>query len=729
METSEGKKIETTVMLLEGLDCANCALKIEKGIKKIDGVNDASIDFVTGRLLIESSSYQAIAISEKAKRTIKNIEPDVIIKDRARIKMKRQHSVESHSRTVLHSPDHEHSHSHGFEKKQQEWLKLGLCGVLFGSAILLEFSQPLELLLYLAAYLFSGGEVLKRAAVNILRGQLFDENSLMTIATLGAFLIGEYPEGVAVMLFYQVGELFQGIAVNKSRKSIANLMDIRPNSAHVKRGTEVKTVSPEEVAIGDQILVKAGEKIPLDGKVLDGQALVDTSALTGEAVPKEVEKGHEVFGGTINTSGLLVIEVERSFEESTVSKIMEMVENASSRKAPTEQFITKFARIYTPFVVGIAVLLAVIPPLLFESALFSEWIYRALVFLVISCPCALVISIPLGFFGGIGGASKNGILIKGGNYLEALNDVQTVVFDKTGTLTKGVFKVVSVEPAAGFSSEEVLKSAAFAESHSNHPIARSIMEAYNKEVPEQSAETFEEIFGLGLKVKKDGKVLVAGNAKLMVKEKIDFVSNEAPGTLIYLAVDGKFAGSIVIADEVKEDSAKLIKDLKARGKETVMLTGDSKKTGQSVAQTLGIDEVYSELLPDQKVEQIEALYKQKTAEGKIMFVGDGINDAPVLARSDIGVAMGGLGSDAAIEAADVVLMTDEPGKLISAIEIAEKTRRIVWQNIALALTVKGIVLILGAGGVATMWEAVFADVGVSLIAIVNAVRGLNVNGL
>lgn len=547
---------------------------------------------------------------------------------------------------------------------------------------------------------------------------------------LGAFAIGQYPEGVAVMLFYQVGEFFQNLAVNRSRRSIAELMDIRPDYANLKDGDDIKIVSPEDVLIGEYIIVKPGEKVPLDGVVVEGKSMVDTSALTGESVPREVEVGNEVYGGFINKNGLLTIEVKKEFGESTVSRILELVENASSRKAPTEQFITKFARIYTPIVVVAALALAIIPPLVVQGATFSDWIYRALVFLVISCPCALVVSIPLGFFGGIGGASKNGILIKGGNYLEALNNVDTVIFDKTGTLTKGVFKVTEIKAVQNISNDELLMYAAYAENYSNHPIAQSIVEAYGKEIDKGVIEAHEELPGLGLKVNVKGKEIFAGNAKLMAEKEIAIEENDDLGTIVYIAIDGSYAGSIIISDEIKKDSEKLVSDLKALGvKKTVMLTGDNKKVGDKVGKQLGLDVVYSELLPDQKVEKLELLYNQKSTKGRIVFVGDGINDAPVLARADVGVAMGGLGSDAAIEAADVVLMTDEPSKLITAIKISKRTRSIVLQNIVLAFVVKGIVLILGAGGLATMWEAVFADVGVALIAVLNAMRVMNTKNL
>lgn len=701
-------------LILEGLDCANCALKIENKIKVMDGVKSVSVDFITGKLNIEGKSRELDSIIENAKLIIKKIEPDVAVKDEV----------------YKLTKEDEEARKHTGDESKKELIKLGIGGALFASALIFKFPPAIEFVLFLAAYLIVGGEVLLRAVKDIINGQLFNENFLMSIATIGAFAIGEYPEGVAVMLFYQVGEFFQDLAVNKSRRSISELMDIRPDYANLKVGDDIKIVSPEDVRIGEYIIVKPGEKVPLDGEVVEGKSMVDTSALTGESMPREVEVGNEVYGGFINKNGLLTIKVKKEFGESTVSKILELVENASSKKAPTEQFITKFARVYTPIVVVVAIALAVIPPLFIEGATFSDWIYRALVFLVISCPCALVISIPLGFFGGIGGASKNGILIKGGNYLEALNNVDTVIFDKTGTLTKGVFKVTEITPAQGISEDVLLEYAAYAENYSNHPIAQSIMNAYGKEIDKGVIDNHEEIPGLGLKVNIKGKEVLVGNAKLMVERKINFTQNGDMGTIVYIAVDGSYAGSIIISDEIKKDSAQLIRELKAIGvKKTVMLTGDNKKVGEKVAELLGIDVVYSELLPDQKVEKLELIYKRKTTKGRVVFVGDGINDAPVLARADVGVAMGGLGSDAAIEAADVVLMTDEPSKLTTAIKISKRTRRIVLQNIVLAFIVKGIVLVLGAGGLATMWEAVFADVGVALVAVLNAMRVMNTKNL
>ncbi|HBH12412.1 MAG TPA: cadmium-translocating P-type ATPase [Clostridiales bacterium] len=706
------EKTTKKVLKLEGLNCANCAIKIENRIKEIDSVKKVSVDLTTGKLSIESNSQDLNKMIESVKVIIKKIEPAVTVKDETK------------------NSENEDKQNSSSVKSKYQLIRLALSGLLFAIALVLKFPIQWEFVLFFAAYIIAGGKVIMRAANDIRNGQLFDENFLMSVATIGAFAIGEYPEGVAVMLFYQVGEYFQDLAVNRSRKSISDLMDIRPDYANLKVGNELQKVSPDVVKIGEFVVVKPGEKIPLDGTIIEGRSMVDTSALTGESVPREVESGSEVYGGFINKNGLLTIEVKKEFGESTVSKILELVENASSKKAPMEQFITKFARIYTPIVVIAATTLAIIPPLVMDGATFSEWIYRALVFLVISCPCALVISIPLGFFGGIGGASRNGILIKGGNYLEALNNVDTIVFDKTGTLTKGVFNVTEINPEEDVSKDELLEYAAYAENYSNHPIALSIMKAYGKEIDIDIIERHEEIAGLGLKVNVKGKEILVGNAKLMIDRKILFESNGDIGTVVYIAINGIYSGSIVISDEIKKDVGRLVRDLKAIGvRKTVMLTGDNKKVGDKIGEKLGLDLVYSELLPDQKVEKLELLYKEKNTKGSIVFVGDGINDAPVLARADVGVAMGGLGSDAAIEAADVVLMTDEPSKLISAINISKRTRRIVLQNIVLAFVVKGIVLILGAGGLASMWEAVFADVGVAIIAVLNAMRVMNIKNI
>lgn len=598
------------------------------------------------------------------------------------------------------------------------------------TAVLLSLNNEwLQIALFIISYIIVGGDVVKRAVKNIFKGQVFDENFLMSIATIGAFFIGEYPEGVAVMLFYQVGELFQSYAVGKSRKSIASLMDIRPDYANVKKGDELVKVDPDEVQIGDIIVIKAGEKIPLDGKVIEGSSMIDTSALTGESVPREVEVGSDILSGCININGVITAEVTKEFGESTVSKILDLVENASSKKSNSEQFITKFARYYTPVVVIIAVFLAIIPPLVIDGATFSDWIYRALAFLVVSCPCALVISIPLSFFGGIGGASKKGVLVKGSNYLEALAETEIVVFDKTGTLTKGVFNVQEIHPE-GVSKEELLELTAHAESYSNHPISLSLKRAYSKEIDNGRISDVEEISGHGVIATVDGKKVMAGNIKLMKMMDIPYFKGELIGTIVHVAVNNKYIGYIVIADEVKEDSAQAIKELKAANiKQTVMLTGDNKSIGSKVAKELGLDKVYAELLPADKVEKLEELFSQKSKKGKLAFVGDGINDAPVLARADIGIAMGGLGSDVAIEAADVVIMTDEPSKIATTMKISKKTLKIAHQNIVFAIGIKIIVLILSAFGITTMWAAIFADVGVTIIAVLNAFRALNVKNL
>lgn len=705
-------KITKKTFTLSDLDCASCAVKIEKGINEIQGVKAASVDFATKKVSIENDGSDWAKIIEEAKKVVERSEPGVSLVENTKENIKAKAKEEEE------------------ESNKGEFIRLGIGAALFAVGIAFNFSFWLEFSIYLVSYILVGGEVVLRAIKNIARGQVFDENFLMTIATIGAFAIKEFPEGVAVMLFYQIGELFQDIAVNRSRKSISALMDIRPDYAILIVGNEEKKVDPDDVKIGDRIIVKPGEKIPLDGRILEGKSMVNTSALTGESVPREVESGEDVLAGFINTNGVLTIEVTKEFGESTVAKILDLVQNATSRKAPTENFITKFARYYTPVVVIIALILAVVPPLLISGAQFSDWIYRALVFLVISCPCALVVSIPLGFFGGIGGASKSGILVKGSNYLEALNSVDTVVFDKTGTLTKGVFKVTKLSPKNGVDEGDLLKYAAFAESYSNHPIATSILNEYKGEINKDEISDYEEISGHGIRVKAEDKDILAGNIKLMNKENIQYDNIDEAGTVVHVAIDKKYAGYILISDEEKEDSKAAISGLKAIGvKKTVMLTGDNKNVGEKVAKDLGLDEVYTELLPDQKVEKLEMLDKQKSPKGKLVFVGDGINDAPVLARADIGIAMGGLGSDAAIEAADVVIMTDEPSKIVSAIKIAKRTRKIVWQNIGFALGVKIIVLLLGAGGIATMWEAVFADVGVTVIAIINAMRVMKVKDI
>ncbi|OKZ56899.1 MAG: cadmium-translocating P-type ATPase [Clostridium sp. 26_21] len=607
-------------------------------------------------------------------------------------------------------------------------IKIIISAILFVLALVIPFSNEwINNGLFIISYLVVGFEILKKAVRNIFRGKVFDENFLMAVATIGAFAIGEFPEAVAVMLFYQVGELFQSYAVDKSRKSIASLMDIRPDYANIEKDGKIEKVDPDEVKIGDIIIVKTGEKIPLDGVVVEGTSSLDTMALTGESVPRVVKTEDEVLSGCINKDGLLKIMVTKEFGESTVSKILDLVENASSKKSKSENFITKFAKYYTPTVVIIAVLLAFIPPIILKDfSTFSVWLYRALAFLVVSCPCALVISIPLSFFGGIGGASKMGILIKGSNYLEALANTETVVFDKTGTLTEGIFEVQDI-CAEGIEKDELLRIVAHAENYSNHPIAKSVKKAYNKEIDENIIKNPQELSGKGILAKIDEKDILVGNEKLMLEEKIDFEKCDEVGTILYVAINKKYVGYVLIADKIKQDSPKTIRELKAMNiKETVMLTGDKKEVGEYVAKKLNIDKVYTELLPDGKVEKVEELLKQKSEKGKLVFVGDGINDAPVLTISDIGVAMGGLGSDAAIEAADIVIMTDETSKISKAINLSKKTMRIVRENIIFAIFVKIAVLVLTAFGASTMWEAVFADVGVSVIAIINALRMLNI---
>lgn len=610
---------------------------------------------------------------------------------------------------------------------KEDGIKIIIALILFFIALIVDFGNIwMNNILYILAYAMVGIEIVIKAFKNIIKGKVFDENFLMAVATIGAFVIGELPEAVAVMLFYQVGELFQSYAVSKSRKSISNLMDIRPDFANVERNKDVEKVKPENVKIGEIIIIKPGEKVPLDGIVVEGNSSLDTKALTGESLPKDVKVNEEVLSGFINLNGVIKVKVTKEYGESTVSKILDLVENASNKKSKSENFITKFAKYYTPIVVITALILAIVPPLIIKDAVLSDWIYRALSFLVVSCPCALVISIPLSFFGGIGGASKMGVLIKGSNYLEALSNTEIVVFDKTGTLTKGVFEVQKVAPE-GISKEELLEVTAYSEHYSNHPIAISIKNAYGREIDEEKIINTNEIPGFGIMAKIEDKEILVGNEKLMNENKISFSKCDSIGTILYVTIDKKYAGYIVIADKIKDDSKDTIKLLKKNNiKQTVMLTGDRKKVGEEVAKELGIDKVYTDLLPDGKVKKVEELLTSRAQKGKLIFVGDGINDAPVLAISDIGVAMGGLGSDAAIEAADVVIMTDEPSKLVNAIKLSKRTMRIVKENIIFAIFVKVLVLVLSALGVATMWEAVFADVGVSIIAIINALRALRI---
>ena len=716
-------KSNECMLSIEGLDCPNCAAKVERKINTLEGIKEATVDFLGKKIVVLADEISENELVELIQTEVDKIE------DGVKVFVPKVQAGESSSE----------EEDTGKIKK-----KLLIGGILFVLGIFVPKTLFIpKLAVFLVSYLVVGGNVLLSAFKNILNGQVFDENFLMAIATIGAFAIGEYPEGVAVMLFYQLGELLQGIAVNNSRKSIVSLMDIRPDYANIKVGEGIKKVSPEEIKVGEIIVVKPGEKVPLDGKIVKGASTFDTSALTGESLPREAKAGDDVLSGFINKNGLIEIQVAKVFSESTVSKILYLMENAGSKKSKTENFITKFARYYTPAVVITALIVAIFPPLLIQGATFSDWIYRALIFLVVSCPCALVISIPLGFFGGIGGASRHGILIKGTNYLEVLNNLESVVMDKTGTLTKGIFKVTEVNAENNIKINDfqnnkteltkplLLKYAAHIEKFSNHPIAQSIVAEYENsvsKVDENVVKDFEEISGFGIKVNINNHQFLAGNSKLMNLENITFDKKENLGTAIYLAADGKYIGNILISDEVKEDSARAIKGMKENGvKEIVMLTGDNEAIGKNIAEKLGIDKVFTELLPNEKVEKLEEIYKTKSEKGKVAFVGDGINDAPVLARADLGIAMGGAGSDAAIEAADVVIMNDEPSKIVTAIKIAKKTKEIVWQNITVAFAIKIVVMALGLFGDATMWEAVFADVGVALLAVLNATRVLRYN--
>ncbi|EMF0089470.1 cadmium-translocating P-type ATPase [Enterococcus hirae] len=679
---------------LEGLDCANCAMKIEKRINEINGVKQANVNFAVGKLTIDADQDKIGEIETETRKVIKELEPEVEVKEMEEVTSTLNEEKKDLIRIVLSA--------------------IGLLGLFIWAP-----AEPIRFIGFLLVYLFIGFDVIKQAALNITRGKLFDENFLMAIATIGAMLIGEYPEAVAVMLFYQVGEYFQGFAVNQSRKSIRALMEIRPEVAHVETEAGLVTTQPEKVMIGEHVFVKPGERVPLDGKVISGQSLVDTSALTGESVPKEVFEGESVLSGFININQPLVVEVEKNYQNSTISKLLELVENTSSKKAPAENFITKFARYYTPVVVVLAVLLAILPPLVLPNTGFDEWIYRALTFLVISCPCALVISVPLSFFGGIGGASKMGVLVKGSNYLELLAHTDTMVFDKTGTLTKGDFSVQSIETT--MVEPLFMQYVASVEQYSTHPIAQAILADYEGAL--LPTDQMEEVLGEGIKAVVDGKVVLVGNHKLFTRYNIAFPVNQAVGTLVYVAIDQQYVGSIVIADSIKEDAKAALQKLKKLGvKQTVMLTGDAQAIATHIGNELGIDTVYSELLPQDKVVKLEQILTN--ASQKTAFVGDGINDAPVLARADVGIAMGGLGSDAAIEAADVVIMNDEPGKIADAIRLSRKTLKIVKQNIIFAIGIKSVVLILGAFGIATMGDAVFADVGVTVLAVLNAMRCL-----
>lgn len=684
------------VFLLKGLSCPHCSAKIETAAVNLDFIKEAAVNLINQTLTITVDEAYKGDINTEIEKLVHTYEPDIKVSEKS-----------------------EDTGSDGDEENRTEMMSVITGAAVYAVGLLLLYFTSLNgyitLVVLIIAYLILGGSVLMQAAKNIVKGRVFDENFLMTVSTLGAFAIGEYPEAVAVMLFYRIGEFFEDLAVRRSRRSISSLLDIRPDSACVLRNGEVIEVAAETVNTGETIIIKAGERVPLDGVVTDGVSMLDTSALTGESVPRSVRTGDEVLSGSINTDGVLTIEVTKEFHESTASKIIDLVENAASKKAPTENFITTFSRYYTPIVVILALMLAVFPPLIFGAS-WGEWIRRGCVFLVISCPCALVISIPLTFFGGIGSASRKGVLIKGGNYLEALNKIDTVVFDKTGTLTMGVFKVTEVIPSDGFTKEEVLNIAAQAESMSNHPIARSIEGACD-EISDYTVDDYKEIAGHGVITSVSGTEIIAGSERLMKKEGIEFFASDRAGTKVYVAKDKQYAGVIIISDEIKDGCKEAVSAIKKAGiTKTVMLTGDNETTAKSVASELGIDEYKSELLPDMKVKALEDI------QGGCAFVGDGINDAPVLSRADVGIAMGALGSDAAIEAADIVLMNDDVNSLADALYTAKTTKRIVIQNIVFALSVKALFLILGAFGIAGMWEAVFGDVGVMIIAVFNAMR-------
>ncbi|MEG2288564.1 MAG: heavy metal translocating P-type ATPase [Clostridium sp.] len=745
---------------IQGLTCANCALKIERELNGLPYIESAVVNSITSKAILElkadidkelvfkdvdkiaSRIEHGVKVKEIDKNHIgKRINPiqgniKINSNSKSRPKSNTNHvqnsTLESNHDQIRSLENHDqgnnHNHSHATAYSKKKIIKLSI-GLIVGFSAALT-SGIISLSLFILSYLIIGGDILLIAGKNIIRGQLFDENFLMSIATIGAFAIGEYPEAVGVMLFYQVGEFFQDLAVNKSKKSIADLMDIRPDYANLKlKNGDINVVSPESINVDDIILIKPGEKIPLDGVVVLGSSQIDTSALTGESVPRIIKERDEVLAGSINKTSLIEIKVTKEFGESTVSKILELVENASNKKAPAEKFISKFARWYTPIVVILAIMLAILPPI-FVGGEFSTWVYRALSFLVVSCPCALVISIPLSFFGGIGGASRSGILVKGGNYLEALSNAEIVVFDKTGTLTEGSFEVTKILPH-GFITEDILiEYAAYAEIYSNHPIAKSIVESYKRlnakaVIDKTRIKSYDEIAGKGVKIYFGDRYIYAGNYRLMEELEINYIKSNDVGTIVYLAVNNNFVGTLVISDKIKESAPKAIFDLKEIGiKKTVMLTGDNKTIANYVAKVISIDQINSELMPHEKVAEIEKLYKTLSKKGTILFVGDGINDAPVLARADVGIAMGGIGSDAAIEASDVVIMTDNPAKISTAIKIARKTQKIVVQNIVFSLLIKIVVLALAAIGIANMWMAVFADVGVTLLAVLNAMRAM-----
>lgn len=744
-------------IMLEGLDCAHCASKIEAQVNKLEDIKEASLNFINKSLTIEHSGEDN-KIFEDVKKIVHKLEPHVKVfmnKDELHNNLNDhshshnhsdcncggshnhddEHNHDDHSNheenknspnNSAHTDGHGHSHDHISDTKKT-LVRLFVAAILFIPAVIFESKETLSMILSIASYLIVGYDILLRAVKNILNGQIFDENFLMAVASIGAIIIGEYPEAAGVMLFYQTGEYFQSIAVNKSRKQIKSLLNIKPEFANLKTNDGITKVKPESIKIDDIIVVKPGEKVPLDGVIIEGSSTIDTSALTGESMPVDKVIGNEVLSGSINLTGVLTVKVTKIFKESTVSKILYLVEKASNKKSETENFITKFAKYYTPAVVALAALIAIVPPLIFNDP-FYDWLYRGLIFLVVSCPCALVLSIPLTYFSGLGAASKYGILIKGGNYLEALSNAEVAVFDKTGTLTEGKFAVTEIKTFGDISEDDLLSIAAHGEYYSNHPIAVSIKTRYANQINEELIKDYEEIAGFGIKAKVNGKIVLLGNEKLMTRENIGFEkATDKPGTVLYVSIDGKFAGYIVISDKIKEDANNLVSKLKSVGiKKVVMLTGDNKVTANYVKNKLNLDDVYSELLPTDKVDKVEELFKSKHEKGKLLFVGDGINDAPVLMRADIGFAMGGIGSDAAIESADVVIMNDEPTKVYESIEIAKKTKTIVWQNIIFSLGVKLLVMILTVYGNVSMPLAVFADVGVAIVAILNASRILRI---
>lgn len=690
-------------LILEGLSCANCAVKIEEEIKKLEGAKDVSINFVTKTLKVNVDDENKL---KEIEEIVKEIEPEVKVYDKDKIQKSTQKKNEL--------DDHENKFN-----KRDEISRLLYSLTIFIIAILVKEPFGLKLSLFIVSYIISGWKVLYRSFINIKKGLIFDENFLMSIATIGAFSIGQFAEAVGVMIFYEIGELLQALAVDNSRRSIKSLLEIRPDYANLVDDGRTYKVSPQEVSVGQLILVKPGERIPLDGVVIRGSTMVDTSALTGEPVPKTIKEGDEVLSGFVNLNGSITVKVEKEYSQSTYSKILEIVENASSKKAKTEKIISKFSRYYTPIVVFSAIALAILPPLVFGGP-FKPWLYRALVFLVISCPCALVLSVPLGYFAGIGKLSKKGVLVKGGNYLETLKNLDTIIFDKTGTLTEGVFEVTEVKAYNGINNNELLKIAAYAESHSNHPIATSIKEYYNDNIDEKLIQEYQEIVGKGVRAKINGETVLVGNMDFMLENGVDIPTIEPNGTIVYVGINNIFAGYIKISDKIRPQTKDTINKLKELGiKKTVLLTGDNEETAKRVALELGVDEYYANLLPEDKVTLLERYLSDKPS---VAFVGDGINDAPVLARSDVGIAMGGLGSDAAIEAADVVIMEDDISRIIDAINVSRKTINIIWQNIIFILAVKILFLILGALGLANMWGAVFADVGVSLLAVFNCMR-------